>query len=218
MSTKCEVRSMKKLKMKRRICLSLQYRKDEISSFKLRASLSLLFALFSILSFSQVTSEIDTTKIRVGEQINYKIKVETDSSSLVVFPEGQTFAPLEAVEALKIDTTKRDAKFLLSRIYKLTQFDSGSYTIPRQKIIIGDKPFFTDSLKVDVNTVTVDTTKQKLYDIKPLIEVDKSSSNWWKWLLAIILAIALSCIFIVLVYLEKKTINRRGRNRSFTAI
>ncbi len=122
----------------------------------------MFFFLGSLFSFAQVSTEIDTTKIRVGEQINYKIKVEADSLALVVFPEGQTFMPLENVEALKIDTTKREAKFLLSRIYKLTQFDSGVYTIPRQKIIIGDQPFFTDSLKVDVNTIVVDTTKQKL--------------------------------------------------------
>jgi len=163
------------------------------SVFRIRSSIfcALFFFLFSFASFAQVTSEIDTTRIRIGEQINYKIKVEADSSALVVFPEGQTFMPLETVEALKIDTTKRDAKFLLSRIYKLTQFDSGSYTIPRQKIIIGDQPFFTDSLRVDVNTIAVDTTKQKLYDIKPIIEVEKSGGNLWKWLLGIVLVIAI---------------------------
>lgn len=153
--------------------------------------LSLISFLISLISFSQVTTEVDTTKIRIGEQINYKIKVEADSMASVVFPEGQTFTPLEAVEALKIDTTRKDSKFKLSRIYKLTQFDSGSYTIPRQKIIIGEKPFFTDSLRVDVGTVEVDTTKQKLYDIKPIIEVEKSGSNWWKWLLGILAALAL---------------------------
>ncbi|WP_317167159.1 hypothetical protein [Winogradskyella ludwigii] len=150
----------------------------------------MFFFLGSLFSFAQVSTEIDTTKIRVGEQINYKIKVEADSLALVVFPEGQTFMPLENVEALKIDTTKREAKFLLSRIYKLTQFDSGVYTIPRQKIIIGDQPFFTDSLKVDVNTIVVDTTKQKLYDIKPIIEVEESGSDWWKWVLIVVLIIA----------------------------
>nr|WP_246431405.1 hypothetical protein [Winogradskyella flava] len=152
---------------------------------------SAFFFLFSFSSFAQVKTEVDTTKIRIGEQINYKINVEADSTALVVFPEGQTFLPLESVEASKIDTTKKDAKFQLSRIYKLTQFDSGSYTVPRQKIIIGDKPFFTDSLRIDVGTVEVDTTKQKLYDIKPIIDVDKSGGNWWKWLLGILAAIAL---------------------------
>ena len=154
--------------------------------------LSLVFVLTSFFSFSQVTTEVDTTKIRIGEQINYKINVEADSTALVVFPEGQTFMPLEAVEATEIDTTKKKANFLLSRIYKLTQFDSGSYTIPQQKIIIGDKPFLTDSLRIDVNTVVVDTTKQKLYDIKPIIEVEEQSDFNW-----IALLIALGAILLV---------------------
>ncbi|WP_394347028.1 hypothetical protein [Winogradskyella tangerina] len=153
--------------------------------------LGLVFGLFNLLAFAQVTSEVDTTKIKIGQQISYKIKVEADSSALVVFPEGQTFMPLESVEALDIDTTKKEAKYYLSRIYKLTQFDSGAYTIPRQKIIIGDKPFYTDSLSVEVNTIEVDTTKQKLFDIKPIIEVERSGGNWWIWLLVALAAIAL---------------------------
>lgn len=112
--------------------------------------------------------------------------------------------PLENVEALEIDTTKREAKFLLSRLYKLTQFDSGSYTIPRQKIIIGDQPFFTDSLRVEVNTVAVDTTKQKLYDIKPIIDVEKTSGNWWKWLLGILLVIGLVAFLLYWFIWRKK--------------
>ena len=181
---------------------------NNVLGFRLRSSVfglfSMLFFLGSWFSFSQVTAEIDTTKIRIGEQINYKINVEADSLALVVFPEGQTFMPLEAVEALKIDTTKKASKFLLSRIYKLTQFDSGVYTIPRQKIIIGDQSFFTDSLKVAVNTIEVDTTKQKLYDIKPMIEVEKSGSNWWKWLLGILLAIALVAFLLYWFIWRKK--------------
>ncbi|WP_411894133.1 hypothetical protein [Winogradskyella sp. A2] len=166
--------------------------------------LFVLFALYTLVSFGQVSSKVDTTQIRIGEQISYKINVEADSSSLVVFPEGQTFLPLEAVEASDIDTTKNDAKFLLSRIYKLTQFDSGAYTIPRQKIIIGDKPFFTDSLKVMVNTIEVDTTKQGLYDIKPIIEVDKSGGSWWKYLLITLFAIGLIAFLLYWFIWRKK--------------
>ncbi|WP_436840200.1 hypothetical protein [Winogradskyella psychrotolerans] len=169
-----------------------------------QASCFMLFFLCSFFSSAQVTSEIDTTKIRIGEQINYKIKVEADSLALVVFPEGQTFMPLENVEALKIDTIKRDAKFLLSRIYKLTQFDSGVYTIPRQKIIIDEKPFFTDSLKIDVNTIEIDTTKQKLYDIKPIIEVEESGSNRWQLILGILVTIALIAFLLYWFIWRKK--------------
>ena len=175
-------------------------------SFRLLASstLSIVFFLISNLSFSQVTTEIDTTNIRIGEQISYKIKVEADSTKIVVFPEGQTFLPLEVVEASKVDTTKKASKFELLREYILTKFDSGAYFIPRQKVIIGDNPFFTDSLKVEVNTIEVDTTKQGLYDIKPIIEVEKSVSKWWLYLLIALVAIALVAFLLYWFIWRKK--------------
>jgi hypothetical protein len=148
----------------------------------------MFFILSSFFTFSQVTSSIDSTTIKIGEQITYHIQVETDSTNLVVFPEGQTFSPLEMIESYDIDTLKNKDKFNLIKKYGLTQFDSGAYTIPRQKIIIGDKIFFTDSLKVEVNNVVIDSTKG-LYDIKPIIAVEKSGSNWWKYLLITLLVL-----------------------------
>lgn len=184
--------------------VELKYKnvQEKTSVFRLQCSMfrptsyvfSLIFSvflfLFSLFSFSQVTSSIDSTSIKIGEQITYKIQVEADSMDLVVFPEGQTFQPLEVIESYKVDTTKHNAKFRLIKKYGLTQFDSGVYIIPRQKIIIGTKTIFTDSLKVEVNNIVVDSTKQGLFDIKPIIEVNKSPSNWWKYLLLILLVLA----------------------------
>ncbi|MEN3323635.1 BatD family protein [Mariniflexile soesokkakense] len=154
---------------------------------------SVFLSFFLLVSFcfvnAQVKSSIDSTKIKIGQQITYKIEVESKPNSLVVFPEGQTFSPLEMIESYAIDTIKKNDKYNLIKKYGLTQFDSGKYTIPRQKIIIGDKTFFTDSLKVEVNNVVVDTTKQGLYDIKPIIEVGKKGSDWWKYLLLTLLII-----------------------------
>lgn len=154
-------------------------------------ALSFFFVLYSFFSFSQIVSSIDSTSIKIGEQVTYKIEVEADSTDFVVFPEGQTFLPLEVIESYKVDTTKLNDKFNLIKKYGLTQFDSGVYTIPRQKIIIGTKTFLTDSLKVEVNNIVVDTTKQGLFDIKPIIEVDKSPSKWWLYLIYILLILAL---------------------------
>ena len=74
---------------------------------------SLFFSLFSFLSFSQVTSSIDSTKIKIGEEILYTINVNADSTDVVVFPEEQTFAPLEMIESYKADTTFEGAKYRL---------------------------------------------------------------------------------------------------------
>ena len=165
--------------------------------------LSTLFFLFSFVSFAQVKSSITPTKIKIGEEITYKIEVEADTTDLVIFPEGQTFSPLEMIASYKIDTTKNQARFNLIKEYGLTQFDSGSYTIPRQKIIIGTKEYFTDSLKVEVNNIQVDSTKQGLYDIKPFIKVEKSSSDWWKTAL-IILAIIAIIAFLIYWFIWRK--------------
>nr|WP_243398875.1 BatD family protein [Hanstruepera neustonica] len=167
--------------------------------------------LFSVVSFSQVKSSIDTTNIKIGEQITYKIEVDSDSTNLVVFPEGQTFMPLEVIDSYDIDTTKLDAKINLIKKYGLTQFDSGAYTIPRQKIVIGDKTFFTDSLRVTVNNIIVDTTKQGLYGIKPIIQVEKGKSNWFRNLLIVLIAIGIIAFLIYWFVWRKKPLTEEEK-------
>ncbi|WP_372752810.1 BatD family protein [Mariniflexile sp.] len=169
--------------------LRITNKKPKVNGLPLTSLLSFVFVFVSWFSFSQVSSSIDSTKIKIGQQITYKIQVEAEANSLVVFPEGQTFSPLEMIESYAVDTVKKNDKYNLIKKYGLTQFDSGKYTIPRQKIIVGDKTFFTDSLKVEVNNVVVDTTKQGLYDIKPIIEVEKQGGDWWKYLLLTLLIV-----------------------------
>jgi hypothetical protein len=166
----------------------LQYKRILKSS----TLLSLVFCLLSVSANAQkITASIDSLSIKIGQELTYKIEVEVDTTSLVVFPEGQTFQPLEMIESYQVEATRMNDRFRLIKKYGLTQFDSGKYTIPRQKIVIGDYEFLTDSLKVEVNNIVVDTTKQGLYDIKPIIEVDKSPSKWWLYFFGILLILAL---------------------------
>ena len=152
-------------------------------TIKRRASQNLLLSMcctfISLLGYGQISSSIDSTAIKIGAELLYKIEVKTDSSTLVVFSEEQTFKPLEMINSYAVDTTKKDGYYQFTKTYGLTQFDSGVYTIPRQKINLGGKLFYTDSLEVQVNPVLVDSTKQKLFDIKPLTEVEKSPSGFW---------------------------------------
>ncbi len=159
--------------------------------FKSSSKLFYVFCLISISANAQkIESSIDSLSIKIGQELTYKIEVDVDTTSLVVFPEGQTFQPLEMIESYPVEATKMNDRFKLIKKYGLTQFDSGKYTIPRQKVVIGDYEFMTDSLQVEVNNIIVDTTKQGLYDIKPIIEVDKSASKWWLYFLGILLILA----------------------------
>jgi len=174
----------------------------------IRSTFVFYFILFSAGLFSQestVNATVDTTSILIGDQVTYKITVETNPSSLVVFPEGQTFNPMEVVESLSADTIRAEDRFRLIKEYALTQFDSGSYTIPRQQVLINETPFYTDSLRIEVNDVVVDTTKQKMYSIKPAMEVPSGFSvPLWVWLLLALLAVGVLIFFLL---------RRRKRNK-----
>jgi len=163
------------------------------SFYSIRAFAStLLIAFLSAFNVQaqQVKGAVDTTSIRIGEQITYEFQVEADSTDLVLFPEGQTFQPLEMIEAYQVDTSYAGAKMNLIKRYGLTQFDSGSYTIPRQLVSINQQPFYTDSVAIEVNNVVVDTTKQGLYDIKDIVAVERATSKFWEYLLYFLLLAA----------------------------
>ena len=151
----------------------------------------------------KVKAKADKTQIKIGEQIRYNIEVEVDSSTFVSFPEGQTFMPMEVVEATPIDSSRIQERLNLIRTYWLTQFDSGSYIVPPQKIVINQKPFYTDSLRIEITTVEVDTLKQALYDIKPMMEVTKTNSDWMK-LLFLFIGIVVVALLVYWFFFRKK--------------
>ena len=160
---------------------------------------------FPMLYAQEVKVETNTKNIKIGEQIHYKVSVETPADTPVSFPEGQTFAPLEMVKTRAADTLRDGGKYRLVKEYYLTQFDEGKYTIPSQKIRINNKDYFTDSLLVEVHTVAIDTLKQPLYDIKPIQEVKKPFTSYG-WILTIIAAVLLLLIvaFVYFVFIRKK--------------
>ena len=172
----------------------------DLSVHKLGVIINLILFIFLATPTvaQKIESSVDTTTIKIGEQITYGIKVEAETADMVVFPEGQSFEPMEMVESFPIDTSKVEGKYELLKKYALTQWDSGSYTIPRQKVIINNREFFTDSLLIEVNNVVVDTTKQKLYPIKPAVEVPSGFEvpNWVWWLLVVLVLGILSYLFL----------------------
>lgn len=166
----------------------------------------ILFIVFLqvAINFAQVTSYVDTTQIKIGEEIQYTIQVMADTTDLVLFPEGQSFSPLEMIESYKVDTTFKQTKYKLIKKYWLTQFDSGSYTIPRQRVVINNKPYDTDSVLVEVADVLVDTTKQKMYNIKPALEVKRPPFDFQNVLYWIIPLLILLGIGMYIFFRRKK--------------
>lgn len=121
-----------------------------------------------------VSIAVDTTKMRIGEKIEYLLQVKADSSALVTFSDPPFFAPFEVLEESAIDTLRAESRYLFTKKYALIQFDSGAYWLPPQKVMINGFTKVSDSLLIQVATVPVDTLKQNLFDIKPIVEVEKN--------------------------------------------
>lgn len=175
--------------------------------FKIKHYLFFIVLLMCFAGVSQerpiVKAKADTTKIRIGEQINYQIVIENADIG-VQFPELEldSLSRIEIVESKPIDTLKEK----LIRKYVLTSFDSGRYTIPPQRIRIWSQEYLTDSIVVDVATVAVDTTKQAMFPIKAIQNEPYTFNDFKKylwWLLGALLLIAIALYF---VFRKKKTL------------
>lgn len=158
----------------------------------MKIKLYLLFILVTTSIFAQqkVVTSIDTTKNKIGAEFKLTLKTSVDTLSKVVFPKLKNIGALEVIQSYPIDTIKKDDRYELIKKYGLTQFDSGKYTIPSIKILINNKAFMSDSIKVEVANVQVDTLRQKMYDIKEIVKVQESS-DWWKYLLGILLILGI---------------------------
>ena len=154
----------------------------------------LFFAVFIQLNAQETSSYVDTTSIRIGEQITYKINIKIDSLDEITFPKAKDFAPFELIKEFKVDTNYLDKKFIISKQFALTYFDSGTYYIPSQKLILLNKEIELDSFEIIINPVKIDTTKQGLYDIKPIMKSNTQIDFiFWFYILILITVI---CAFI----------------------
>jgi Ca2+/Na+ antiporter len=93
----------------------------------------------------------------------------------------------------------------LVKKYGLTQFDSGRYTIPSIKVLINNKAYLSDSIQVEVANVVVDTLKQKMYDIKDIVPANESS-DWWKYVLFVLLVAGIAAFIYWYVKLRQKKV------------
>ncbi len=157
----------------------------------------LVLALFIHQGYGQeVTASIDRDSLLIGEQIELQLSASADPEALILFPEGQTFYPLEVVNESAIDTLSKRPQLSLRKTYKITQFDAGDYLIAPQQITINRNPYTTEAIPVRINDVVVDTTAQGLYDIKPLGQkAIEPQSHWPYVLITALIAIGLLVYF-----------------------
>ena len=146
---------------------------------------SIIFFICGITAiFSQqspvLLSSVDTTTIKIGEQINYQIKINSDSISNIVFEKNQIFNPFEVIEEFEIDTFKKSGRTSFIKKFSITSFDDGVQILKPKKILVDDVLYYSDSILINVLNIKVDTVSKKFFDIKNITEIQKNNDGWWK--------------------------------------
>ncbi len=160
--------------------------------------------------------EMEAQGIRIGEQVVVNITFDYPNptgDALVIWPDhGKTITKKVEIIDATIDREQLidSATSMYRREQKLriTSFDAGTYTIPAQKIILNDSVYKTETRKLDVATVEVDTS-QSIYDIRPIYEVNypfsERAKDWlsenWMILVGVGLAVL---IFFVWRYIKNR--------------
>jgi len=173
-------------------------------------------ALFSSEGKAQkAVASLDTTSIRLGEQVQLKLDVTLPKAAKISWPvfSDSIFSPVEIVKAGKVDTieTSRNTYLQYKQLITITSFDSGYQTIPPiefQYQVPGDTTLLTamtDSLFLHVRTVEVDTTRA-IRDIKAPMSAPLTLQELWP-LFAGIAIIGLVAGFIW-YYLWRRKLNK----------
>ena len=168
------------------------------------SSIIFLFLCVNSQIFSQqkpiIITEVDTTVIKVGEQINYKIQINLDTIADIQWGEKKFLPPFEIIEEYDIDTIKnKSLKFVKN--FSVTSFEPGSFFLKHPKISVDNVLQYSDSILIEIINVKVDTVSKKFFDIKNIIAIKKNNDGWWKIYLFLI-------GFFIILYLGYKFYNK----------
>jgi hypothetical protein len=160
---------------------------------------------------ARVSARVDATQITVGDQLRYFIDVTCNPAESKVqwaaIPD--TFNQLEVVERGRIDTLKQGSEVTYRQRLLITGFDSGFFVIPSFTFTVvptsgNSYNMRTDSIRVLVQTVPVDTTKS----FKPIKGIILVKTTWLDYLLYIIVGVVLLAlaVFFIIYFIRNEKI------------
>ena len=165
---------------------------------KTRFALSLLIIPFFL--FAQIETRIDSSNILIGDQIKLSVK-----SNLNDLKNWKTFkdslGKFEIISSSEIDTIQTDSGWILSQVYTITHWDSGTFYIPSFSM----EEQISDSIEIYINTI--ETLKEgDIKDIKQPINTPVSFREVLPYILITLLFILTSLLVYYYLKNRKKTI------------
>ncbi len=180
----------------------------------------LLFFLLFKISIGQkinISATLDSTKIRIGEQVKLDLYVTYSAKQNNLKIQWPNIADtitdkIEVISVSVIDTTSPDKSNpdIIQQHQQITisAYDSGYFAIPGFKFFINNDSttaFYSQSLFLEVHTVPTDSSITKTKDIKPPFAEAfnwKWYSKYFYWGFSLLVIIIL--IVLITIYFTKK--------------
>ena len=150
---------------------------------------------------------LNDSSILLGEPVFLTLRVISPNEKVVlpIFIDS-IVSKVELLKVDKIDTSSNENGWIFTQKFTITSFDSGTYILRKQKILIGDLTVYTNSLSLNVNTIKVDLAKN-IKDIAPILDQPLTLKEILKIVLKwslIIVAILLIMYIVNKFYLKYK--------------
>lgn len=152
----------------------------ERSKKRLFCLLPFVFCLFSIFSFGQINTKIDTARIKIGEPIQYTLTVPINSKDKIQLPQFQDTLSFH-IEILdqKVDTILDGEKQKLVQHLSITSFDAGEFLIRSFPVIVNNDTLLSASFQIQVDDVVIDSANLGGFSIKPIMNEKYIWKDYW---------------------------------------
>ena len=182
----------------------------------------LIFFVFMIIPLTSgqevnVISSFDTSRIFIGDQIEFRVSVDQPSDLKLTFPflKDTLCKNIEIIAGPLIDSSSnQNGRLQIVESYLITSFDSGLYQVPpvyvEMKNENGLKRFYSDYSQLEVmriNIMPADTTS-KIFDIIKPYNARVTIGEILPWILIVLFAGAI--VWAAIFYIRKLKKHEKG--------
>lgn len=169
---------------------------------------TILLILISTFVFGQISTQIDTAHIKIGQPIQYQLSVDVQAKDQIVLPQLKDTLSFH-IEILdqSIDTLKDGDKKKLIQKLSLTSFDPGEFLIRSLPVVINNDTLLTNSFQIQVEDVEIDSANLSGFPIKPIMDEEFTWKDYWDkyWLYFLVGGIVfLVLLIIAILFLRNK--------------
>ena len=108
----------------------------------------LLFGFYSSVA-QTVTTSVDKKTIKIGDQVTLTLQLNAKKIDQVIFPELDSLGKWEVVTNHPVKTIRQKNIDQLVKKYTITQFNSGTYTIPSVEIVYNKQKINTQKQTIE---------------------------------------------------------------------